>query len=59
MLCIVNKRCPTCPVEMAIDWCSGGKDSCYNMVLCQQYGHEASRSHCNHHTVLPEFLLHH
>ena len=20
--------------------CSGGKDSCYNMVLCQQYGHE-------------------
>ena len=20
--------------------CSGGKDSCYNMVLCQKYGHE-------------------
>lgn len=20
--------------------CSGGKDSCYNMVVCEQYGHE-------------------
>lgn len=20
--------------------CSGGKDSCFNMMLCQQYGHE-------------------
>ena len=24
---------PTCA-------CSGGKDSCYNMMLCQQHGHE-------------------
>jgi diphthamide synthase (EF-2-diphthine--ammonia ligase) len=20
--------------------CSGGKDSCYNMVMCEQYGHQ-------------------
>jgi diphthamide synthase (EF-2-diphthine--ammonia ligase) len=30
--------------------CSGGKDSCYSMVLCQKYGHEVS--------VLPVPALH-
>lgn len=26
----------------AIALVSGGKDSCHNMYLCQQHGHEAS-----------------
>lgn len=28
------------PDTVLASFCSGGKDSCYNMVLCQRYGHE-------------------
>lgn len=38
-------RCwsPACMLlDIVPDLCSGGKDSCYNMILCQQYGHEVS-----------------
>ena len=27
-------------IEDFLGMCSGGKDSCYNMLLCQQHGHE-------------------
>ena len=32
----VASRRPASPMAL----CSGGKDSCYNMLLCQHYGHE-------------------